>query len=198
MPILWTDTSESWRLQSRNAPQNLILKDAVIPLVRDAVYRTFVKEEDWDLVTRHLVGDIWIIFALDLPESMVVLSAKQASEIGMDAEELLRTSIGNVERLLGQIEFSPYEQFYSISCADVGYASSTLLLDYVWDQASTLLEDEIVLAVPARDTVIFTGAMNPHGLREIREQANCVVKNGHHTITETLFKRVAGQWKPFL
>lgn len=177
---------------------DIILREAVIPLVRDAVYRTCVKEEDWDLITRHIVGDLWIVFALDLPESMIVLSANQLSELAMDADELLQRAIQNVEQKLGQLEFSPYAEFYTFTCADALYASSTLLLDYVWDQAAELLGDDVVVAVPARDTVIFTGAKNKEGLRQVREQATYVVTNGHHTITDTLFRRVGGEWKLFL
>jgi len=178
--------------------EETVSTENVIPLVRDSVYRAYVKEADRDLITRHLIGDLWIVHAVDLPESTTILTRDQALKLGLDNEGLLRVGVKNVERLLGQLEFSPYGECFTISCEDVLYASSTLLLDYVWDQAANLIADEVVVAVPARDTVLFTGATNTQGLRQIREETDRVVTNGNHVITNTLIKRADGGWKLFL
>jgi uncharacterized protein YtpQ (UPF0354 family) len=185
-------------LVSNSDATELVSAENVVPLVRDTVYRTFVKEADSDLITRHLIGDLWIVHAVDLPESTKILTGEQAMKLGLDNEGLLRAGIRNVERLLTQLEFSPYGECFSIACENISYASSTLLLDYVWDQAANLISDGVVVAVPARDTVLFTGATNTQGLREIREATDHVVTNGHHTITSTLLKRVTGNWKLLL
>jgi uncharacterized protein YtpQ (UPF0354 family) len=167
-------------------------------LVRDTEYRNFVEEEERNLVTDHLLGDLWVILAVDLPESIEILSTKQFTSLGLEKKELIRLGVENVERVLGQLEFSPYGECFTIGCENIYYASTSLLLDYVWVQAASLIEGDLIVAAPARDTVLFTGSANAKGLQEIREAANYVVTTGHHVITETLLKRVNSGWKLFL
>ncbi len=169
----------------------------VVVLVRDAEYRNFLAVDERELVTDHVLGDLWVILAVDLPESIEILTAKQSAFLGFDKKELIRLGVENVEGMLGQMQFSPYGECFTLGCESIDYASTSLLLDYVWDQAANLVEGYLVVAVPARDTVLFTGSANTKGLQQIREQANYVVMNGNHVITETLLKRVDGEWKLF-
>ena len=169
----------------------------VTVLVRDSEYFNFMAKEERDLVMDHLLGDLWVILAVDMPESINILSVKQHESLGLEKKELIRLGIANTERILGQMEFNPYGECFTIRCESIDYASSTLLLDYVWDQSANLIEGELIVALPARDTVLFTGSANAKGMQEIREETNHVVKNGHHVITESLLKRVDRKWKLF-
>jgi uncharacterized protein YtpQ (UPF0354 family) len=169
----------------------------VVALVRDDEFRNFVPEEERDFVTNHFFGDLWVILAVDLPESIQTLSAKHAASLGLEKRELIRLGIENVERMLGQMEFSPYGECFTLSCESISYASTALLLDYVWDQAASLIEGDLIVAIPARDTVLFTGSANAKGLKEIREESNYIVSTGHHVVSSTLLRRVSGGWKAF-
>ncbi|MES2393800.1 MAG: DUF1444 family protein [Acidobacteriota bacterium] len=169
----------------------------VVALVKDSQYREFLPEEDRASASRHLAGDLWIMFALDLPDSTVSLNAKQVAQLGLDGDVLLRLGTENVSDMLSEMSFEPFSHFFTISCANLYYASSVLLLDYVWPQAAELVDGDVVVVVPARDTVLFAGSNNAAGLEELRMQAHHVVTNGHHVISETLLRRVDGAWKLF-
>jgi uncharacterized protein YtpQ (UPF0354 family) len=169
----------------------------VTVLVRDIEYYNLVVKEDRDLVTDHILGDLWAILGVDLPESIETLSTKRFTSLGFEKKELFKLAIENVERMLGQMEFSPYGECFTLGCEAIDYASTTLLLNYVWEQAEHLIDGDLIVAVPARDTVLFTGSANAKGLQEIREAAKSVVTTGHHVITETLLKRVDREWKLF-
>jgi uncharacterized protein YtpQ (UPF0354 family) len=167
----------------------------VTVVVRDTEYCNFLAKEKQAVVTDHLLGDLLIVLTVDLLESITVLTVEQFASLGLDKKELIKLGTENVDQILGRMEFSPYGECFSLECESIDYASSALLLDYVWDQAAGLIEGDLIVALPARDTVLFTGSANAKGLQEIREAANYVVKNGHHVITETLLKRVNREWK---
>lgn len=169
----------------------------VIPLVRASEYRSYVKEEDRELIAPHLVGDLWIVYAIDLLDSTKVLDLADVARLGLDAESLKRTSIENLAKLLTDIEAEPYGGCFVFSCENIVYASSLLLLDFLWDQVASIVQGEIVAGIPARDTVIFTGADDASALVELRREVAYVFANGHHHVTETLLRRSNGSWKVF-
>jgi uncharacterized protein YtpQ (UPF0354 family) len=171
--------------------------EEIVPLIRDSNYREFVPADERDLTSVHLAGDIWIIYAQDLPDSINILKVEDAKRLGLDALALRKISINNLSGLIEEIEAKPYESIYEISCSPLFYASSLLLLDYVWEQLEPLVKGQIVVGVPARDTVIFTGSEEMDALPKLRDEVNYVLANGHHLISGTLLRRVDGGWEAF-
>ena len=137
------------------------------------------------------------MLALDLPDSTVSLTREKAAQIGMDSDELYQRGIENIGEMLTDMSFSSFGECLTLSCANLYYGASALLLDYVCLRRPGFVDGDIVAAVPARDTVVFTGSNNAQGLVELRDAAKHVVTNGHHVISETMLRRVDGQWKLF-
>jgi uncharacterized protein YtpQ (UPF0354 family) len=171
--------------------------DQIVPLVRDTAYRDCVDEHDRDLIAAYLVGDLWIIYAVDLPDSTKVLQSKQANKLGLGAEALREVSLANLVKLVTDTEISPYGRCHVLSCENLAYASSLLLIDYVWEQAALLVAGDVVVGIPARDTVIFADADDSAGLQELRQEVAYVFANGHHLISETLLRRKRRKWMVF-
>jgi len=171
--------------------------EQIVPLIRDSSYREFVPADERGLTSVHLAGDIWIIYAQDLPDSMNILKEEDAKRLALDTQALRKLSVENLSGLMEEIEAKPYENFYEISCSPLSYASSLLLLDYAWEQLEPLVKGQIVAAVPARDTVIFTGSEETEALSKLRESVDYVLANGHHLISGTLLRRVDGGWEAF-
>ena len=175
-----------------------ITRDNVIALVRDTAYADFVKDDDRSIVTEHLLADLWVVFAADLPNSTLILTKKDLQTAGVDPQEIRALGLENVARLLGDIELEPYGACFNLRSENALYLSSALLLDYVWEHAANMVKGDLVVALPARDTVLFTGALDAAGLRLIREEVDHVFSTGHHLITRTFFRRVGGKWTLFL
>jgi len=81
--------------------------------------------------------------------------------------------------------------------ADGNYESSLLLADKLWDGQASLVEGEIVAAVPARDVLMFTGSGSPDGLRRLRQGVDATYKQASHQISKTLLVRRKGRWEKF-
>jgi uncharacterized protein YtpQ (UPF0354 family) len=184
-------------IDTNTQEQEAIEAGRVVALVKDSEYCKYIPEADRAAVTRHLTGDLWILLALDLPDSTVSLTAEKVEQIRLNSEDLYRAGIDNIAEMLTDMSFESFGECFTISCANLHYGASVLLLDYVWPQAEELVDGDVVAAVPARDTVLFTGSNNAQGVKELRDQANHIVSNGHHVISETLLRRVGDEWKPF-
>ncbi len=172
--------------------------DDIVALVRDAEYIAYVKAEDIDTVTQHLVGDLWIVYAVDRPESTSVLSVDVMTRLGLLHKDLRKLGVANLRRLLSDLETIRVGEFLELTSESSVYLAGALLLDDTWDQAETLVEGDVVVALPARDTLLFTGALNPAGLSGLRQAVDSVFSDGDHLISRTLLRRIDGQWKLFL
>ena len=170
---------------NNSGPQ--ITRDDVVALVRDSTYRDFIASDDRSVRPKHLIADLWIVYALDRPQSTTVLLVRDATELGISSMDLDFLSTANLERLLSDLEIVSYGEWSSFTSKSSEYLVGALLLDYVWDQVQALVHGDVVVAVPARDTVIFTGSSNAVGLKRLREVAESVFKSGNHVISTTLF-----------
>jgi len=174
-----------------------VLVEQIVPLVRDSTYREFVKAEERELIAPHLVGDLWIVYAVDRPDSTEVLSAQDVARLKLDPVQLRQVSIDNLVGLLTDIQAEPYGKCFALSCENIIYAAGALLLDSIWDQLDALVDGDIVVGVPARDTVIFAGSDDAEALVELRAEVTYVVTTGHHLVSETLLRRTGGKWESF-
>lgn len=55
-------------------------------------------------MNEHLAGDLWIIYAVDMPDAIVSLSKENAQELGLDVSALRSLAIENLRRILPPIE----------------------------------------------------------------------------------------------
>ena len=106
-------------------------------------------------------------------------------------------SIDNLAGLLTDIQAEPHGRCFELSCENITYAAGALLLDFVWEQLDSIVDGDIVVGVPARDTIIFADSDDADALVELRQEVTYVVTTGHHTISETLLRRSGGKWELF-
>jgi hypothetical protein len=74
--------------------------------------------------------------------------------------------------------------------------SSLLLLDDLWESQLSLVPGELVVSVPARDCIAFTGSHSAEGVAELRASIDRV-SGGDHVLTRQLFVRRDSSWHGF-
>ena len=167
-------------------------REDIVPIVKDFHYREYLKEEA-PFVSDHLAGDLWIIYAMDLPESTISLTRSRMSELGVSKENLRLESLNNLRRVLPKIERHGSGPWFLLTAGGV-YVASVLLLDPVWEEATQLVEGELLAVAPSRDVVMFTGSQSLEGILAIREKANEIFKTGDHVISTTILRRRGNKW----
>ncbi len=78
------------------------------------------------------------------------------------------------------------------------YVPSLLLLDEIWSGGTLDVEGEIVIAIPTRDVLLFTGSGNKEGVKKLRELAKKTARRRPYSLTDRLFVYRGGKFERLL
>lgn len=170
-------------------------RENVVPMIKDSRYFSNVGGST-RLIREHLAGDIWIVYALDLPDSMKTLNAETMQQLGLTIAELRPLACENLRHILPEIEYHHSDSWCLIT-AGGDYVASILLLDEVWEEIEGTVDGDIVVAVPSRDVLLFTGSRSKEGIQYLRYQARDIEQYGDHVISQTLLHRTGEAWKVY-
>lgn len=178
-------------------------RSRVVPIVKD---RGWLKEtvratarvggKGVEYVWEPLNDDLVIVYALDTPESVQYISPRMLEELELDRSQLRALAVENLAALLPKVELREYPLLQRI-VADGNYDASLLLFDSLWSGGSIKVDGEIVVAVPARNALFVAGSNDKNALRELRELARDVVREGNYTLTDRLFVYRKGKFERF-
>jgi uncharacterized protein YtpQ (UPF0354 family) len=167
----------------------------IVPTIKDNEYLHFLGEKP-SVVHEHLVGDIWVVYAVDLPTAIQSLGALELQRLNISSIELRGLAVDNLRRVLPEIQQHGGGPWYMLT-AGGDYTASLLLLDSIWDQLAESVEGDIVAAVPSRDVLLFTGSDSSDGIQAVRQKAREIHEGGDHVISQTLLRRTSGRWQIF-
>jgi uncharacterized protein YtpQ (UPF0354 family) len=140
--------------------------------------------------------DLVVLYAEDNPQSIRYIGAKLVADAGVERKSLRALAIENLRRLLPPIEFHPGAMFSRIT-AGGDYETSLLLFDDIWAKAAAMVDGEIVVAIPARGLLLFTGSRNQAGLARLREVAAKLAHEEKYFLTPKLFVYRGGKFVVF-
>lgn len=145
-------------------------------------------------VERPLVADLILFYAFDEPTCFTMVAHRDLARLEVDAKCLHDIAIHNLRRDLPAPEIHQIsEGTFMLTCGG-NFEATTLLLDEVWQQASDMVAGELVVAVPARDIVLFTGTENLEGLAFMRSKVSRVLETGDHTLTRFFLVKKETGW----
>lgn len=117
-------------------------------------------------------------------------------ELGLPRRELRRAAVANLYAALERVRFHGQPPALMLSLD--GLESSALLAHGFWDDLADSVPGELVVGVPARDVVIFTGAHSGSGLRKVRRAVDRVFfAGGPHLLSQELLVRRHRRWEVF-
>jgi uncharacterized protein YtpQ (UPF0354 family) len=178
-----------------NPAKEQVCRDRIVPTIKDSEYFAIIKDTS-ALLREHLVGDLWILYAIDYPDTIKTLSASERDKLGIQQEELRTLAIENLRNVMPEIQQHGDGPWYLLT-AGGDYVASILLLDSVWSQLENAVDGDIVAVVPSRDVLLFTGSRSKEGIEQIRARARAICESGGHLISETLIRRSSGRWSVF-
>ena len=173
-------------------------RENIVPTIKNSEFVSQIGDLT-DVPQEHLAADIWIIYALDLPNETRSFRRSDLQQLGVDPGELRQLACNNLDRILTTIRGHGRGPWYAIT-AGGNYEASILLLDKVWEEWQDweeLVDGDIVAAVPARDVLLVTGSRSKEGIQTVRQKARQIEEKGDHLISQTLLRRTSGTWKVF-
>jgi len=108
-------------------------------------------------VTRPLAGDLLVGYVLSLPDVYQFVSRQNMLELRLDVESIHELALGNLRGLLMEVDVQDLVLFKAI-LTNQHLEACSLLLPKLWDQLSKQTAGDLLMAVPAQESVVFTGS----------------------------------------
>lgn len=147
-------------------------------------------------VIEELNDDLVIVYAEDTPQNIRYFGPKDLQEAGVQKDQLRALAIENLRRILPPPE-AVNGPLFSMLNAGGDYVPSLLLFDEIWSGDKLGVQGEVVIAIPTRDVLLFTGSGNKEGVKKLREVARKTHADGPYSLTDRLFVYRAGKFQRF-
>jgi uncharacterized protein YtpQ (UPF0354 family) len=146
-----------------------------------------------EFLTEPFNTELAVVYAEDLPSTTHFLMARD--DFG-DRAQLRNLALGNLRRLLPEIEIQPDgDGIFRVGAGGV-YETSLLLIDAIWSSGQVKVDGDIVVAVPDRGVLLVTGSRNRAGIARLRAMA-AELATGPYALTSALFIRSDGKFVKF-
>ncbi|WP_161965669.1 DUF1444 family protein [Steroidobacter cummioxidans] len=147
-------------------------------------------------VIEELNQDLVIVYAEDTPQNIRYFGPDDLQQAGVQKDQLRALAIANLRRILPPPE-AVNGPLISMMTAGSDYVPSLLLLDEIWNSDKLGVDGEIVIAIPTRDVLLFTGSANKEGVKKLRELAKKTAADGPYSLTDRLFVYRSGKFERF-
>jgi len=175
----------------------------IVPVVKDRQWLIEMQQQDPKQngaarISEPYNDDLVVLYAEDTPHNIRYLVPNELAEAGVTRTELRALAVANLRKLLPRIEIRR-EPLVSMVVADGNYESSLLLLDEIWSKGEVpaRVDGEVVIAIPARGVLLFTGSRNQPGLARLRALATNAAKTSTYRLTDALFVYRGGRFARF-
>ena len=186
-------------LEAEDKPSTLPDKKSIVPLVKDEQYLNIGRNKqtsELPFMNEHFAGDLWIIYAVDLPDAMQSLSKENAEKLELGLIELRTLAIENLKRILPPIERHGDGPLFMLT-AGADYVASLILLDEVWYDLQQSIEGDIVAAIPSRDVLLYTSSDSSEGIERMRATIDKVMQSGGYLVSNVMLRRTSAGWRVF-
>jgi uncharacterized protein YtpQ (UPF0354 family) len=179
-------------------------RSRIVPVVKDrgwlAEMKKMARENAGKGPVEHLHEDfneeLVIVYAEDRDSGVAYPSAAVFQELGIERKDMRALACENLKKLLPELQRVGADGYYILT-ADGNYEASLLLLEGLWTPEKLEVKGEIVVAIPARDTLFVTGSEEKEGLAKVKAAAAKVAAESAYRLTPTLFVFRAGKFVRF-
>jgi uncharacterized protein YtpQ (UPF0354 family) len=174
--------------------------DRLFPVVRDLAFiaeasKPHQGKGDQEIATMPLAGDLGIMFAFDLPNSMQFADKGEVNKLEADHAKLMLFAIRNFERNLPEPEINDLGAVAVLSGSGA-YGSSLLLSEAFWAKQNFKFRGNLVAYVVSRDLMIVTGSEELEGLAVAEKFAAEWIVDQPYPISVNPVERKNGKWQP--
>jgi uncharacterized protein YtpQ (UPF0354 family) len=141
-----------------------------------------------DAVVDPLTGSLVVMYAWDAGDPTLVVTSQDLESLGVDRPSLAAAALDNLVDRMSDLQILERPDGCGMLRIDGTLEASALLVTSLWRDIAAVLSDDVLVAVAARDTVLFCAAgIAPHrrALVAARDRALAV---GNHRLTDELFR----------
>lgn len=146
------------------------------------------------VVSWPFVADLALVLAFDLPRSVQLCMEDDLERLALAPEVARQKGIENVLSRL-KVERHGDGPLFMLT-ADGCYEASLLLAHGLWRHLADSVAGAIVVSVPCRDILCYTGQDEPGGVEALAGLTARMVKNGDHPVSAVLLRLTDDGWVP--
>lgn len=186
-------------LSQRKTGEDVVDRTRIVPLVRSQAYLEHIsagtKGAKGAMVSRPLGADLYVVYALDLPNGIQLLSETMLKKLALSHNQLAELAQSNLKRILGKKVAIVDQKGVFRFQADGNYESSLVGNSKIWPQMATKVKDKVVMAIPSRDVVLFAGQGDKPAIEAMKSTAGKVFSQGDHVISNSLYCWDGSHWQ---
>ncbi|MGE6451506.1 DUF1444 family protein [Shewanella baltica] len=187
---------------SESQLSNSIDKNRIFPVIKDQSYisqiSTMMKEkygrDEMPFIHTKINEVLYLVFALDSENSIRFLTKEDATKLELENSDLLTLSLKNLKREFAGVNLKGDPASLSMLVVDGNYEASFFLADSLWSKKTFPVKGDIVVHIPARDTVLITGSDDSQGLETVAGIMSQNFDKWDHPITNVGFIRTNETW----
>lgn len=155
------------------------------------------KTHSFEMAHYEYLGDTHIRFVFDSAKTMTNTTSEQFGKFGLTPEEAVEVAIKNIYRDYGQPNVYELENgIYQVQGKSPDFDSSYFLDKALWQQIGSQFQEAVVIAVPARDLLLFAPMNDKKAVHFLGENVRELFsESGRQGVSSALFAYNNGVWK---
>lgn len=165
------------------------IKDRIYPWIKNEMKDSHAlngKRISKNAAAIMFVGDLKIVFAIKRGEDSYEIVTDSMLSPDTDIEALYHTACGNLVRDVEFVFGNTWDGAYSI-IADGIHEASAVCFKHIWQVCVNKLEDDLVIMVPCKDTVLFAPAGQKEVVKGMLEHGRRAYETGTDRISDMVF-----------
>jgi uncharacterized protein YtpQ (UPF0354 family) len=174
---------------------------SILPVIKRTVKASeevFRFPEQTAPVDEGLAGELFIMYAFDLPGRFQFVSRRDCERLGLTMDDLRALSVRNLIQRRPKPKITQAGRC-ALLTVDGDLDASLLLVDTIWEQFAAQVPGDPVAAVPVRNQLLATGSGVSGGIDALRNAASYVWQspraNPKLLLTPSLLTRQGGRWE---
>lgn len=158
-------------------------KKAILPVLRPASILDGLPQMK-DVVSAPFVADMVKLYVFDSPNLLAYVTTQDMQRLGLDANMIDALALQNFQTRFSKVNIDG-DSIYIISLGG-NYGSSFMLARSTWEALDEKL-GQVIVAIPARDVLVFTDRANEGAEAALRRLTDKLYGEFDHPLTRTIF-----------
>jgi len=177
----------------------VVTRNALRIVVRPSAYLAAIRANPKrnKPLAAHLTGEYWMIAMVDQKTTVAVLDENDLAALKLTAKDAMALAIDNTRKLLQQSLTK--ELAMGSERGMLGgdyYVSSTVAFRDLWAPAAHAFKDNLLMAIPAGDVVLYSDGNRPSAIQTIVHEADDVMAHAEKPFSDSVFRWSPGGWIP--
>lgn len=149
------------------------------------------------VVSKKFLADLWIVYVVDSPASISMLTQRNLRDMGLDADQVHALALANMSKALTPFKGQALENIPGLHGVDLGdsYEAARLLLVDAWKPMAEEVPGDLIACAPIRNAVLYAGSGDDKALADMGLVAKDLMQQQAYALSTTQLRWTPEGWK---